>query len=676
MLRRTFSRRPFYLILAGLVTIGCAALVSATKDKFTTADKAYYADEKTINFVRPGLVVRILSAEIAPDGTAKARVRFTDLRGLPLDREGITTPGNVAASLVLATIPKGETTYKAYTTRVQTSPITRVAATQAGADTGGVWTRVADGEYVYQFGTKAPSGYDRTASHRVALYSNRNLTEFDLGINLADTVFDFVPDGSKVTVVREMVSTATCNKCHDKLSAHGTTGRSTVPVCITCHQPQTTDPDTGNTVDMATMIHKIHMGADLPSVKAGTPYKIIGNAQSLHDYSKVEFPADARRCESCHDQSTTMAQKDAYLKPNRRGCGSCHDNVNFATGENHADLPQVSDNQCSTCHSVQGELEFDLSIKGAHTIPTQSKELPGTVFDILAVDDGAPGKRPTVTFSVKDKAGNPILPSQMTRLSLLLNGPTTDFGPQISEPALTAQGNNGVYFWTFAAAIPATAKGSYVVGIEGYRNITLLKGTKKEQVARDVGANKLFTFSVTDPKPVPRRTVVTTAKCNACHGSLSLHGGNRNQVEQCVLCHNPAVTDGGRRPASAGPAQTIDFRTMVHRIHSSGESGKPFTIWGGSANVFDIGYPGKLNNCSQCHVNGSEQLPLPETASKVNDPQSYIGVMGPETAACTSCHVSKAAAAHAQVNTSAIGESCATCHGPNADFAVSKVHAQ
>ena len=26
-----------------------------------------------------------------------------------------------------------------------------------------------------------------------------------------------------------------------------------------------------------------------------------------------------------------------------------------------------------------------------------------------------------------------------------------------------------------------------------------------EQVARDLGANKVFTFSVTDPKPVPRR---------------------------------------------------------------------------------------------------------------------------------------------------------------------------
>ncbi|MBL8240796.1 MAG: OmcA/MtrC family decaheme c-type cytochrome [Bryobacterales bacterium] len=671
-----FSRRPVVILTLGILLLGCVGLISATGGKFTTADKAFYSDEKTINFVRPGLVLRILSAEIAADGTAKARVRFTDPRGLPLDRLGITTPGTIGASFILATIPKGETLYRSYTTRVQTSPITRVAATQAGADTGGSWAQVADGEYVYTFGTKAPAGYDRTATHTVSVYANRNLTEFELGINSLDATYSFVPDGSPVTVTRDIVRTATCNKCHDKLAAHGTGGRSSMENCITCHQPQTTDPDTGNTVDMATMIHRIHTGAELPSVVAGKPYQIIGNAQSMHDFSKVRFPADARNCQACHEDSSAAAQKDAWLKPSRRACGSCHDNVNFATGENHADLPQVTDNQCSTCHTVQGELEFDLSIKGAHVIPTKSAEMAGVNFELISVADGAPGKAPTVTFSIKDKTGKPILPSEMTRLTLLLNGPNTDFGAQFTEAALTAQGNNGVYFWTFSRALPATASGSYTVGIEGYRNTTLLKGTKKEVVARDIGPNKTLAFAVTDAKAVARRTVVSTAKCNACHGTLGLHGGTRNAVEDCVMCHNPANTDAARRPATAGAAQTIDFRTMIHGMHAAGANGETFTIWGGSANNFNFGYPGRLTTCTQCHVNNSEQLPLPETAAKVNNPRSFLGVMGPETASCLACHTSKAAAAHAQVNSSALGESCSTCHGPNSDFSVNKVHAQ
>jgi hypothetical protein len=51
-----------------------------------------------VNFVRPGLVMEVVSAEIASDGTAKARLKFTDPMGLPLDREGITTPGRFRAA--------------------------------------------------------------------------------------------------------------------------------------------------------------------------------------------------------------------------------------------------------------------------------------------------------------------------------------------------------------------------------------------------------------------------------------------------------------------------------------------------------------------------------------------------------------------------------------------------
>lgn len=680
MVVRNFLRRPAFILTAGIILLGCVALVSATKDKFTTSDKAFYLDDKTASFVRPGLVVKILSAEIATDGTAKARVQFTDPKGLPLDRLGITTPGPITAGLILATIPKGETTYVAYTTRVQTSPITNVAATQANADAGGTWAQVADGEYVYTFAQKAPTGYDRTATHTVAMYANRNLAEFDLSTYLADTTFNFVPDGSKVTVVRDIVKTATCNKCHDKLSAHGTTGRSSVEVCVTCHQPQTSDPDTGNTVDMTTMVHKIHMGKELPSVKAGTKYQIIGFGQSVVDYSDVGFPADTRNCEACHDQTTTAVHKADYLKPGRRACGSCHDNVNFATGENHANLAQTSDAQCSTCHAVQTDKEFDLSLKGAHTIPRFSKELPGTVFEILSVDDGSPGKKPTVTFSVKDKADKAIPMAEMTRLALVMVGSTTDYGGDITEDVrATAKGDNGTYTYTFTAAIPATAKGTFSMGIEGYRNWTIAKGTKHEQVVRDAGVNKVMNFAVTDAKAVPRRTVVTLAKCNACHSSLSLHGDNRNTIEQCVLCHNPTGNDSARRPAGENPAQSIDFRSMIHKIHSGKELTEPYIIYGfgGSVNQFnEVGFPGKRNNCSMCHVNGSEQLPLPATASKVVNARGPIPLMGPATAACTSCHTSMSAASHALINTSALGESCDTCHGPSAEFSVSRVHAQ
>ena len=59
--------------------------------------------------------------------------------------------------------------------------------------------------------------------------------------------------------------------------------------------------------------------------------------------------------------------------------------MNFATGQNHVNLPQVDDNQCANCHVPQGELPFDASIMGAHINPTEYSGLPGLVINIVKV---------------------------------------------------------------------------------------------------------------------------------------------------------------------------------------------------------------------------------------------------------------------------------------------------
>ena len=235
---------------------------------------------------------------------------------------------------------------------------------------------VGDG-YQYTFATHAPSGFNPAVTHTIGIYGSRDLTEFDLGTNYASATFNFVPNGSAVTVTHDVIRTQSCNRCHDQLSAHGGSRRG-IEMCVLCHTPQTTDPDTGNTVDLPVMVHKIHMGSELPSVQAGHPYQIIGFQGSVADFSTVVHPSDPRRCEVCHQQDSGAAQATAYLtKPTRVACGACHDDVNFATGANHAGGPQISDNQCSICHIPQGELDFDASIKGAHLVPADSTQPEG-----------------------------------------------------------------------------------------------------------------------------------------------------------------------------------------------------------------------------------------------------------------------------------------------------------
>ena len=490
---------------------------------------------------------------------------------------------------------------------------------------------------------------------------------------------NFVPDGSPVTVVRDLIKTETCNGCHDRLTLHGR--RHSMELCNLCHTPQSSDPDTGNTVDMPVMIHKIHMGADLPSVQAGGSYQIIGFRNSVHDYSEVVFPADPRRCVSCHAADTGATQADLWFNnPNRAACGACHDDVNFATGENHASLPQVSDAQCAGCHIPQGELEFDLSIAGAHTIPEESSELPGLLVRLLTAT-GAIGSSPTVTFSVTTADGTPVDASTLNRLRLSLIGPTSDYlGDPIQEDARGATGGgDGVYTYEFDGTIPQGSRGTWSISVEARQEVTLLPGTEQEMVVRDAALNDVIYFSIDGSEVVRRRTVVDRELCNACHGNLSLHGNNRKSIDYCVVCHRPDATDAEVRPADQMPSEAIDFRTMIHRIHSGSDQGREYIIYGFRSslhNYSSVEYPGNLTNCAGCHVGNSQQVPLNQDLAQVTDPRGFLNPTGPETAACTACHASIQAASHALANTTALGESCAACHGPGRDASVNASHAQ
>jgi OmcA/MtrC family decaheme c-type cytochrome len=227
---------------------------------------------------------------------------------------------------------------------------------------------LGDGVFELTLPEPTVTGLDRTRTHTVAGWVARNPAQ-GAEQQISYDSFNFVPAGGAVAL-DEVVTDAACNQCHGALQAHGT--RRGIQLCITCHSPQTTDPETGRTVDFKVMVHRIHAGEGLPSNLQGNPYYIVGFGNpvpTVHDYSGVVFPqtGGVAQCTVCH-----QGGEDAdnwRTRPSREACTSCHDQVKFdgtgtractadlTTGQNwfddcnHPAIPRADDpSLCATCH--------------------------------------------------------------------------------------------------------------------------------------------------------------------------------------------------------------------------------------------------------------------------------------------------------------------------------------
>jgi OmcA/MtrC family decaheme c-type cytochrome len=661
----------FLLPVAGLVNIALAERRPVKPVDFT-ARMNPRLNGSTTSLGKTGAVVKIQNAAIAKDGTITVRVTIVDSDGIPLDRLGLATKGPVMLRFIAAYIPAGQSQYVAYTTTVAKATINQnPSQTQAATDSGGTFTNNAIGDYTYTFQTKAPAGFDPTVTHAMGVSAQRDLSEFgtfDEWSETSNDVFNFVPNGNPVNVTRSVVTTDACNQCHNPLIGHGGS-RLTVEMCILCHTPQTVNPGTQLTQDMKVLIHKIHMGSSLPSVKAGTPYRIWHRGQ-WSDFSTVVFPQDVRNCTTCHAKGATQAD-NWKTKPSRAVCGSCHDDVNFATGQYHVNLPQVDDNLCQNCHTSTASMDFDASIPGAHVIPENSASLPGLVLQIIQVDNATPGNAPTVTFSVNDKAGNPVDISHLTAMRVVLAGSNTDYGTgpggiRVSEDPTKTPGNGGVYAYTMTNKIPAAATGSYTISVEARNAVTLLSGTTKATTAMDAAKPVQYYFSIDQSKMTPRRQVVSSDKCAACHSNLSfVHSGMRNDAQECTLCHNPTLTDGTSN-------QSVNMAWQIHSIHRGENLANPYIL--GTANYQDVRFPGDLRDCNTCHMTGTYLVENVGAKALVASPGGFTKTTPPISAACQGCHDDMATASHALANTTVIGESCAACHSTREAFSVDRVH--
>jgi OmcA/MtrC family decaheme c-type cytochrome len=663
-----------------------------------------------------GLVSDIQSVTIdQTTGQVVATFTLTDASGVPLTATSSSAENDQQARVRL-TIARVESydgggdlanTFLRY--------VNEIDQTQPGYDSNGTFAFIdaTNGVYQYTFATHLGSVQPQ-ATYTVGMQVDRDFQGQELSAN---PIFDVVPAGG-TPQVWEDTTTAQCNVCHAPLIAHG--NRREVRLCKLCHT-EAAVADDGSSIDFRHMIHMIHAGTELPSIvdgPVGSKYAIGDNvfAEKQPDGSitGVTFPRPIEECITCHGDGPTA--DFSRTKPSAPACATCHDDVNPSQQATSAGPPGTNhkpgayaDGQCSACHSDTQSKEFDISVPGAHVVPEQSTQLQGLNLSILDVANHVAGQPPTIHFRIADNAGNPLRDvSGLSTLSFNMAGPTTDYAQVFtlavlgSNPGgtLTGPDGEGVFQFVAGTAIPASATGSWSLGAEARRTVQLTSSVS----ATEAAPNPVVSFPVDDSQMAARRMVVENQNCFSCHGEFSkgfsIHGGSRNRVEYCVLCHNPNASDAARRSkdpaavAASSPTSTIDFKVLIHKIHRGDDlTQQPYLVYGfGSGSpgytIHDFGqvqFPGDLRDCEKCHAQGTELMPpFPGTAlgtelthlNPSNGSEVVDGRLGPITSVCTSCHDDDAARAHADSETASNGqESCPVCHSEGRDFAVSMLHA-
>lgn len=246
-------------------------------------------------------------------------------------------------------------------------------------------------------GTRFPAGYFVTDDNHVVIQFNPDLRH-RVGMVVSGTQgsnawFDFVPNTSKSlsdVARRDIVTGASCNSCHGEskvnldgtaqpgslgLSMHGG-NRAEPQLCVTCHNPGNFDATSARTADFKQMIHKIHRGSNLPSVRLsktdnadGLVVRYRGNQRHNTRFPQGRIPGQAdgiSNCVKCHmgedsrsallafaqsqggaktlNEAETLLQKLQVAAVTPQGdnwrtsrsieaCQSCHDDVVWQTYE-------------------------------------------------------------------------------------------------------------------------------------------------------------------------------------------------------------------------------------------------------------------------------------------------------------------------------------------------------
>ncbi len=365
----------------------------------------------------------ILDVNVATDNTVRVHFSLRDVRNQFLPPTETDRLGFNAGEVVMDTAtPPAPLRYRSFTTVAAPAPNTADQITTMDYAVRGTTiqtTRLTDngdGTWTYRMANPLPSGYSASRTLTIAAQARRQGIFAGDVASVANTVFDFVPAGGTPVAVMPVSQSQGCNGCHGQLAAHGG-GRIDVRLCVRCHTAELLAPGTHESLEFGPMIHQIHRGKNLPSVRATPSVPLLLNGD---DFSTVGYPQDLRNCGMCHNETATDAPDAARFatRPTTAICSSCHNNMYFGTATTPPLAYQIAhpagpatDAECAGCHrETGGTAASPTGIRTAHVTVDNRPGAPTLAFAITGVTNTTPGSAPVVNFTINDRAGAQVPP--------------------------------------------------------------------------------------------------------------------------------------------------------------------------------------------------------------------------------------------------------------------------
>jgi len=454
-----------------------------------------------------------------------------------------------------------------------------------------------------------------------------------------------------------------CVLCHNDSSYDPTTAES-VDIKVMVHKFHAGSRLTGSYAPSGLDATKMHFPQDQRNcTKCHTDAVIEGNPNVTAQGGNWKLVPSRNACGSCHDgidwatgTGTTLDPNLLYASLGHVGgaqeddskCNDCHTAAAIA-GVNH--IPVTTVKAATTGVTTYYASNDGRLPAGAKTVDYEIQSVsvngsgnPVMVFRILQNGARLDLNSPT---GITDQAIWPNFfgaPTVYFAYSVPQDGVATpaDFNVYVNQAIVgvwngsvtsgtaTLTGPDGSGFYTLTLVnkvIPANAK--MLTGALGYAAMFQTNVVGFERTCPPSGAANCSNglnvtaqdVSITATGFTARRITAEADRCSTCHAKLGIfaettfHSGQRNDPKMCAMCHNPNRTSSG---------WSADSTAFVHGIHGSSKRVVPYNwhsvvtdangvslrssaLLTGTEIVStfaEIGFPGNLNNCLNCHAPG------------------------------------------------------------------------